>query len=112
MENLKTFTQFINESKLNESEDYEGFMKELSGVIAQAGGHFYADPDDPDMFAISKNPLSDADMKKMFSQGRPVGDAVMFYAEDSLYDVEKNLVKAVKNFGFNVDVKRLFKIYA
>ena len=107
MKHLKTFERFIKES-----EDFDGFMGSLSAAVKAAGGYFYEDEEAGDFtFAISKKPLTTSQVETMFDSGKPAPGATMFYFENTLEEIEKELIAAVKKMGLSVDVKSLLTTY-
>lgn len=113
MKHIKTFENFLNENaRVNEGEDREAFIEALKGEVEKAGGYLYSDPEDSEIFAISKSSLSTSDLDTMFDSGRPAKDTFMTTVEDGLLDAEKKIADGAKKLGINVNVKRLVQIYA
>ena len=112
MKHIQTFENFLSENhKVNEGEDTEGFIEALKGEVEKAGGYLYSDPDDSDIFALSKANLSTGDLDNMFDSGKPAKDAFMITVEDGLLDAEKTITDGAKKLGLNVNIKRLVQIY-
>lgn len=112
MKHIKTFENFLSENrKVNEGEDHEGFIEALKGEVEKAGGYLYSDPDDSDIFALSKANLSTGDLDNMFDSGKPAKDTFMTTIEDGILDAEKKITDGAKKLGLNVNIKRLVQIY-
>jgi hypothetical protein len=106
MKHLKTFERFITES-----EDFDGFLQALGTAVKAAGGSFYQDDADEFMFAISKKPLTTSQVETMFDSGKPASGASLFYIENTLEDIQKELTAAVKKMGLSLDLKGIFSTY-
>jgi hypothetical protein len=107
MKHLKTFQKFIKES-----EDFEGFLQALGTAVKAAGGYFYEDEEAGDFtFAISKKPLTPSQVETMFDSGKPAPGAKMFYFENTLEEIEKELTAAVKKMGLSLDLKGIYSTY-
>lgn len=112
MKHIKTFENFLSENhKVNEGEDTEGFIEALKAEVEKAGGYLHVDPQDPDIFALTKANLSTGDLDSMFDLGKPAKDTFMTTVEDGLLDAEKKIADGAKKLGLNVNVKRLVQIY-